>query len=188
MRFYVRWLNRDPEDPTDDEKWRNRMYVDMTLDGCMTLHIDKRFLYPGESECFAKCIDAANKEREERVRKAKQQWFEEHKNLREHYGSSVTHSILEARALLSKAPMRLAPASDGGEPDLQVQIDGEWLNLCRTDLKDDVATHIRGHTSGGVEAARTYYLKHIRYGARVRDPKHGPGAKLFAVVDSLSDG
>ena len=58
----------------------------------------------------------------------------------------------------------------------------EIMELVRTDLKDDVCT------SGNITSS--YVAKRIgnNYGARVKPNLRKPGNKLFAVIDSFSDG
>lgn len=177
VRFYMRWLAADPEKDTT----KNKMYVDLSLDGCVTIHIEKNFLYPGESASFVKCIEAARAEHSERKRRERAAWYEEHKDLKKHYECDITYSIEETKIILETAPMRLGEKDLTGEPNLEIQVDQQWLSLCRTDLTDDVATHIVGHTRGGVDEARRHYFSVVGYGARVRDG-------LFAVVDAYSDG
>lgn len=95
----------------------------------------------------------------------------------------------EAWALLASAEVRAVlhdhPAWKGKMPPfngLEVKINGEWREVCRTDLLDDVGTLICFNVERTAEEMRAEYLEHISYGARLRDT----GA--FACIDSLTDG
>ncbi len=58
---------------------------------------------------------------------------------------------------------------------IQIFYDGQWRDVCRTDLKDNVATT-------GSSDSFSKYLNAVRYGARILRNGH------FAVIDSYSDG
>ncbi len=63
----------------------------------------------------------------------------------------------------------------------QVLHAGEWLTLCRTDLKDDVKTHGRVEVDFELAGVVQRYANIAAYGARVDD-------STFAVIDAFSDG
>jgi len=58
---------------------------------------------------------------------------------------------------------------------IQIFYDGQWRDVCRTDLKDNVATT-------GSSDSFSEYLNAVHYGARILRNGH------FAVIDSYSDG
>lgn len=83
--------------------------------------------------------------------------------------------------LLTEAPTRLVE-HQGTQHLLpwksqQVMVHGKWLNLCRTDLKDDI---------------RTYDCISFAPGASAKTPKIVYGARLtkcsLCLIDSWSDG
>ena len=85
----------------------------------------------------------------------------------------------EAVALLKSAPRR--DGKDGEE----VEHDGEWWRLARTDKMDDICTSRvprwgrgRNRVLGAIRACR--------YGARFY--RHWDGSRTLAVIDRMSDG
>lgn len=63
---------------------------------------------------------------------------------------------------------------------------GHWWELARTDLADDVCTGGGDDYGKGADQIVRDYAARARFGARL---KHYPGGRrVFAVVDSLSDG
>lgn len=92
----------------------------------------------------------------------------------------------DAIEMLKKCDIRLAGENPWGQPYVQILIDGQWLHLCRTDLKDDVCTYT--YIDRNLEENRDYYLNQIRYGARIRKGDIDESFPIFAVIDSFSDG
>jgi hypothetical protein len=112
-------------------------------------------------------------------------------------------SVEEGIAYLTTAELMLEDRLAWGVPYNQplIKWEGEWIHLCRTDLKDDVATGVCQTKS--VEEWREYYLAHIRYGVRITPLglggwvryNDGTEGKLegsteprFACIDGWSDG
>lgn len=93
----------------------------------------------------------------------------------------------EAHALFDSLPKRLDLAPDSyTQSRLRVRYRGTWYLVCRTDLKDDVATGGPcGFTS--VEEAAAAFRKHIVYGVRVHKATAN-NEYLFCCIDSFSDG
>jgi hypothetical protein len=91
---------------------------------------------------------------------------------------SITWSVDEAKSLLADAAIRIS--KDG----VEVDINGVWMGLCRTDLMDQVASS-RDVDAGDLEATRLYYLQRINYGARKIEWDDNV---LFSVIDRLTDG
>lgn len=87
--------------------------------------------------------------------------------------------------------MREHPATEGKYPQdawysKQVKIDGRWLDLCRTDLCDDVRTSgaipIMPRPPAGLENVAQVMEQYDRcFGARVTDD-------AIFIIDSYSDG
>lgn len=101
-----------------------------------------------------------------------------------YYGFEVDLSKEDAIAFLHTAQMRFGEWQTSWaqhEPYRYPEVfyKGNWIKLCRTDLKDDVATSSPQKASLG--ECREFYVRKVRYGARTDD-------RLFAVVDSISDG
>lgn len=72
-----------------------------------------------------------------------------------------------------------------GVVGVEVLVDGEWMALARTGLKDDICT-FSFDDSKDIEKTRESYIDKIKYGARIIVENNG--FLTFAVVDSLSDG
>lgn len=98
---------------------------------------------------------------------------------------SITYSCEDGRELLSKAVLHFVPSSSPWPPEAEANINGEWMELARTDLKGQVCS-IFPRTYNTVNQARAEFIGGIRYGVRVLRTE---GAKpIFAVIDRLSDG
>jgi hypothetical protein len=102
-------------------------------------------------------------------------------------GGDIRWTPKEARALLSQAEVRLGEKEQWGGVGLEALIEGEWLPVCRTDLKDNVVTSWVHPEGADPEAIRAEYIGCIRYGARYCAPTEGHKG-YFAGIDSLSDG
>jgi hypothetical protein len=63
--------------------------------------------------------------------------------------------------------------------EVEIYHNGRWLDLCRTDLCDNVCTHFPKHWT--LKQWLDHYKARIHFGARFSD-------RLFAVIDSVSDG
>jgi hypothetical protein len=63
---------------------------------------------------------------------------------------------------------------------VEVEYEGKWLHLCRTDLHDDIRTWSSWASHADINSVE-YYRQRIAYGARITDD-------AFFVVDALSDG
>jgi hypothetical protein len=97
-------------------------------------------------------------------------------------------SVEQARTILDTAVFRLTrhPALSGrgwtagnAYTTIELMLDGNWLELCRTDLADNVATG--RHENWTVAEWVAYYRERIRHGARY-------DARIFAVIDRFTDG
>jgi len=99
--------------------------------------------------------------------------------------SELDLSVEEGLKVLTSADMRIDKDREYG-PRHQIKYKGEWWDLGRTDLTDDVATGCSFHSHvdmSNLDSVRNYYAERVRYGVRLReDPK------LFSCVDSWSDG
>lgn len=91
----------------------------------------------------------------------------------------------EVREFLRTAPMRVEHVPAGwygsGYTRPLIEHDGVWKSLCRTDLCDNVATG--SCMDRTVEEWRQHYLSKLDDAIGVR-----VGAKMFAVIDAVSDG
>jgi len=167
----------------------------MSGDGCVSVEVPINFLYPGEG--LAAAAWALQRMHDERTRTLKQnelEWLVDHGDRTQHYGSSVDLSINQAKSILLGDPVRICEvvtpaggffATEVRSHKLEVQYAGEWWEVCRTDLMDNVCT-------GGFERyydatnARSRWIAKVRFGARLI--KHEDGRRSFAVVDSTTDG
>lgn len=139
------------------------------------------YFYPDEDTAIVKAWAALIAERPVNRQANAEAWLAVNGDLHMHLGHPVDLSINETRAFLANAQTRIGKMRGHQNFDqVQVAYQGEWLGLCRTDLKDDVCT---GGASNVTDAAAEVerYITKIRYGARIRDFS-------FAVIDSYSDG
>lgn len=115
-------------------------------------------------------------------------------NAREHMGKKVDLSIAETLAALEnpRAVIKVRPHMWGTHAQVEyvlcIVFRGEWYELSRTDLFDDV------HTGGDVCRPKNntteeldFWRNRVNFGARLRRYAHND-LPYFAVVDSLSDG
>ncbi len=93
----------------------------------------------------------------------------------------VDLSVDEAKDALTNPETRIGKAWHGNV--LEIKYQDKWLQLARTDLKDDVATNLVGPSDEELlnGTVLEFYKRRIVYGARLTD-------KAFNVVDSFSDG
>lgn len=109
------------------------------------------------------------------------------------YDCPVDYTADEAREILRQADLIHKVESTGPNyfftrevkySKVFIKLNGELMQLSRTDLMDDVCT---GHFNlfDSYEEALAYYMHKVRYGARVKRWPHGT---FFAVIDSVSDG
>ena len=106
-----------------------------------------------------------------------------------------TLTVAETIAALENCPTRVRAVTDDWGPHeiAEIEFDGEWLRLCRTDYKDDVSTSGRGFDREN--PAIPYLEKMIRNedmgGTRIRSvesPKGFGTYRFFSVIDRYSDG
>lgn len=89
----------------------------------------------------------------------------------------------EAKRILQSAPIRFGGKDFWDHPQIEIEVNGKWHHLCRTDLQDDVCTYYFEDSNLSFEEVRKKYLDRIRWGVRTRgEPKR------FAAIDSWSDG
>lgn len=96
-------------------------------------------------------------------------------------GLKVMHS--------AKYRLRDRPKSWFGGPwnHPEIYFDGEWMDVCRTDLYDDVATGLcKNKTLGEWIEHYTNKLRRADLGVRVR--LHEDGRRSFAIIDAYTDG
>ena len=91
------------------------------------------------------------------------------------YGCDVTLGVRDGKKILRAAHLRIKGQR------VQILYDYQWLDLCRTDLMDDVTTFTHEDVTRGIERTRRYYLAKIRWGVRV-------GKSSWCVIDSATDG
>jgi len=112
----------------------------------------------------------------------------------EHEGKKVDLSITETLAALEdpEAVISVRPSMWGTSPMVEYQLcimfRGEWFELARTDLFDDVCTGgdaYKVKTDAREELKR--WRKKVGFGARIKRYPHRP-LPLLAIVDALSDG
>lgn len=88
----------------------------------------------------------------------------------------------EAAKVYATAPRRWGTAWYGPVPELEIE--GRWLQLCRTDLHDNVATSKArpfDPQKDSLEEAVSLFAGLARLGARI-------GGGNFAAIDAYSDG
>jgi hypothetical protein len=88
----------------------------------------------------------------------------------------------EALKALAESPRRWGTAWYGQVPEIEYE--GKWRRLCRTDVFDDVCTGRRHEDGESLDQAVDYYAKRVGYGVRLREAN----GSVFAVLDALSDG
>jgi hypothetical protein len=112
------------------------------------------------------------------------EWLKATADSTEFFGYKVDLSRTQTIVALSTGAMRTVTVEYGTEPILTYN--GEDYEVCRTDLKDDVATS--WCTTKSAEEWREHYLDVASncYGARINS--YEDGRKTFCVVDSVSDG
>lgn len=104
-----------------------------------------------------------------------------------------------ARAFLSDAEYRVEKSTVPDHRDTMfVRFAGEWWELCRTDLKDDVCTDGGGwrvgadgrrESDGKPLTPKDWALSRNRFGLRFKIFEHsGATVRLCAVIDQYSDG
>ena len=90
-------------------------------------------------------------------------------------GCNVTLGVRDGKKILRAAHLRIKGHR------VQILYDYQWLDLCRTDLMDDVATFTHEDVTHGIEPIRRYYLTRIHYGVRI-------DKRSWRVIDSATDG
>ena len=90
----------------------------------------------------------------------------------------------EAKEILLNSPWRELFETIGGHTRPQIQHEGEWWDMCRTDLYDDIVTS-RYHWKTGEQYTKEDYINSAIHGGRFYKWHQG---RIFAVIDSLSDG
>lgn len=115
-------------------------------------------------------------------------------NAHEHFGCAVDLSVAETLTALEspEAIIAVRPHMWGKTAqvayELCILFRGEWHEVCRTDLKDDVCTSCDSHENRyDPQKELEHYRGLVRYGARIKTERSLP-MPLFAVVDSYSDG
>lgn len=106
-------------------------------------------------------------------------------NSKPHKGYTDLPVTDEVREFLRTASMRIEHIPAGwygsGYTDPQIEHEGVWKSLCRTDLFDDVATGLCMNQTA--EEWRRHYLEKLEDAIGVR-----VGENRFAIIDALSDG
>lgn len=100
-----------------------------------------------------------------------------------HHEGYTELTVEQARQIMGAATYRITEhtAADWTPQHTTVEIfhDGRWLELCRTDLCDNVAT---GHYANRTLTEwLAHYKAKIRWGARFDE-------RLFCVIDAATDG
>ena len=121
-------------------------------------------------------------------------------------GFDVDLSAEDGKAYLAAAEIMVedvpaVPNWMGAYNSPRIKWEGEWIDLCRTDLADDVATGLCATKTA--EEWRVHYLSHIHYGVRIKPTSTGgvlrhkdgteenvppPTHLRFACIDAWSDG
>jgi hypothetical protein len=70
MRAWVRWLGQSYAIPS----MTNSMYVHRSGDGCISIRIEKRFLYPGESDALCRALRMLIEEWNDEQRASRAEW------------------------------------------------------------------------------------------------------------------
>lgn len=111
-------------------------------------------------------------------------WLEATANATEFDGVRVDLSRNQVIEALTSCPIELEDQYGGTEP--VIIFNGQRHDLCRTDLLDDVATGLCAKKSA--EGWRAHYLKAARTCMGGRITSGAQGHRLFAVIDSVTDG
>jgi hypothetical protein len=124
------------------------------------------------------------------------QWRNERKDERIHFGVNVDLTIGEAWCAIDTAPIRLnnhirrtgamfkAGYTYAELPE--IFYDNEWWEIARTDLRDDVCTSTCTDNYPEVNELRQRLKDTVSYGARLH--RWDDGRRTFAIIDSISDG
>jgi hypothetical protein len=156
IKFYLSFYGRGSE--------HSGMWVTLSMDGCISPHVEKGFFYSSEADAFADALLQARQEHESRKIAERKKWDSQNGDTTSHFGCNVSLSINDTIAVLKTAPIK----------DGKIFHAGKWLEIYRTDLKDDVGLKMSGFD-------REFLQSIANYGARVS----GSG---FGIVTSFSDG
>jgi hypothetical protein len=115
-------------------------------------------------------------------------WVKANGDKHEHDGFKVDLSFNETRDFLKNCRLHIYSRDGhwGRSVEAQVLYNGMWWDLCRTDLKDNVAT-TRGHGGWyGIDKLRELWSQQVRFGTRfnVWDDTR----RSFSIIDAWSDG
>lgn len=178
---------------TLEARWNGRgepaISVVQSGDGCITVAVKLGFLYAGEIVVLRDMLNACIDRRAARHAA----YLAEKADKHVHDGIQVDLSVTETVAALHEGELRFyekrAEAGWGGHLHryLQLQYRGEWYDVCRTDLHDDVATtnHLFEDDTRTAREIADGYAKECAFGARLRRDGSGPS---FRIIDALSDG
>lgn len=167
--FVVSWLAR-PNDPIAKVRlyqdscvkffWLDKKRIELKIDG---------WFYSDEARGIHEALGMALKEAKKRMRRRQSQADIDDMESVRRLKHAVTLNRDETIKLMRS--MRWRKAQRGG---LEVEYDGKWLSLCRTDLIDNVGTTRCGTTF-------EQYRRSVAFGARITDD-------TFFVIDQLTDG
>lgn len=174
-RFQLVWGDLTP---------RDKMWVDLLTDGCYTVHVGKKYLYPDEARAMRDAFTVAMNLSAQKAKTAERGWFARVDRGEETEGYQVDLLRPAAFKVMDNARYRLKFDKQWGGNGLEIFYKRKWWGVCRTDLKDNVATG--WVTSKTLDQWLKHYRAKVRYGVRLLD--HGDGRRSFAVIDSYSDG
>lgn len=155
---------------------RNLIQIVRSKDGCHSVTISKNYLYDDEAKCLAWMLQHSIDEHDEDAAKRRDEWYAKNGDLVVHDGLPVDYSINQTKHILATAEMRNKQ---------EILIEGVWMILTRTDLKDDVHTSSSELYAGSQDDVRRRFIRRVGFGARVKRYAHGT---FFSVVDQWSDG
>lgn len=163
VRAYIGWNGRYEKDG------KNAIFAHCSGDGCISVEIPRRYLYPQEADALCEAIKKLRSDYDSDIAKRRAIWLRDTAGVKEFEGFSVDLSRREVIDAL-KSETRVH------DDRVQVFFRGNWRSLYRTDLKDDVGTFRRNASLEDYQR-----LAERCYGARLLDDGLG-------IVDSRSDG
>jgi hypothetical protein len=182
-RYYATFLGREPKTsgPMVDP------FVEVWADKSITLHHGGRriFLYDDQWRGIVSALKTAMRDIDEAKTSSLSAWLKTTEHATEFDGVRVDLSRAQVIEALTSCPIELEDQLYGGTEPVII-FNGERHDLCRTDLLNDVATGLCAKKSAA--QWRAHYLKAARtcFGGRIT--KSAQGHRLFAVIDSATDG
>jgi len=168
--------------PSDDGPFKDP-FVEVWADKSITLNADgtRLFLYADQWLGALEAVKSALCDISDDRKRSIEKWLVDSGDKTNHFGMNVDLSVNDTTKVFesSKFRTRKKKSWHADFNGLQIFYKDKWMDVARTDLKDDVCT-----TLCEVKSKKEWvdhYKRNIQYGARIKE-------KTFAVIDSISDG